>query len=305
MTTYQARARRNRDAWYDALLTDQSISVEGITLDDLRDFDAELQASGGTQALVAVDQPFPARGYALLFRVSPVLVAARIHMLADQPDEAYAALFSQVYVQADRITGQTLNAILVDSTAAAPHVIDAVARLGDQYLLAMHDVLEGEPVTGDDTGNVTGDITITEGDDPGKIDQLAASLGHYPSGVVLHNVLIDYNDETNVPKLLTVADGETIEQPSDPARPDGIAFSHWWAQNPDLEIEDGDNPVLWQYDFTQPVTTSLLLTAAFKDQDAPKEAEEVKEIEPEQPPAKKAAPRRAPAKRAPAKKATK
>lgn len=278
MTAYQARARRNRAAWYDGLLVDQSVSTD-ITLDDLRDFDTELVSSGATQALVAVDQPAPARGYALLFRVSPVLVAARIHVLEGQPDEAYKALFSQAFVQADRIVGDTveLHAILVDTLAAAPHVVDAVERLGEPYRLTLHDT------------------TLTEADAESEPED----TGTGEEGTVSHVIIIDYNNDANDVKSLLVTEGDLIERPSDPARADGKPFLGWAAENPDAELEDGETPYVWQYDFDTPVTGPLYIAATYSD-----EPVEPAEPTPEKAPVKRA-PRRAPAKRAPTKKTTK
>lgn len=133
MTNHYARARRSRGSYYDALLVDQSRTVEGLTLDDLRDFDALVSASNAGHALVVADNPAPARGYALIFPLSETVVAARVHVIEDQPVEVYRALFSQTLVQARQLTGDDLNGIILDADAAASHVRDAVERMGAAY----------------------------------------------------------------------------------------------------------------------------------------------------------------------------
>lgn len=140
MPTFHARARRNRGAWIEPLLVDQSRKAPDATLDDLVDFIDVLGTS--THGLVALDNPAPARGYGAVLPGSsdPVdadRALARIHVLEGHGEDAYRALFSQLLVQARLVRereGLTPAApIVVDATALAPYVFDAVAAWGGDY----------------------------------------------------------------------------------------------------------------------------------------------------------------------------
>lgn len=146
MVNHYARPRGNRGAWLDALLTNQAEQT-GAELDDLREFVQTI--SEVKHSLIAVDNPAPARGYAA---VLPILVSqsgqeqpngavARIHVLPNQSDDVYRALFSQIIVQT-RVMRSSIGApfgvtIIVDATTAADYVVEAVERLGAQYGLSM------------------------------------------------------------------------------------------------------------------------------------------------------------------------
>lgn len=146
MATHHARARRNRGPWLQALLANQA-ETAGAALDDLVDF---IETTTEVKhALIAVDNPAPARGYALVLPVfqttegqeGPDTVLARIHVIPSQPAEVYRALFSQIIVQSRRMRGElglpTDVHIAVDSSTAAPHVVEAVELYGEPYAVRM------------------------------------------------------------------------------------------------------------------------------------------------------------------------
>lgn len=150
MTQYHARARRSRNGYFDALLVDQSTQVEDLTLDTLRDFDAALLTSGIEHRLVVLDNPAPARGYAVLFRVGETSkVIARAHMLAQHPEEAYRALFSQAYVQAKQMIpeGESLE-LLLDEGVATSEMADAVNSFGAEYGFSVETEADNETADG-------------------------------------------------------------------------------------------------------------------------------------------------------------
>lgn len=146
MATHHARARRNRGPWLQALLANQA-ETAGASLDDLVDFIETTKEV--KHALIAVDNPAPARGYALVLPVfqttegqeGPDRVLARIHVIPSQPAEVYRALFSQIIVQSRRMRGElglpTDVQIDVDSSTAAPHVVEAVELYGEPYAVRM------------------------------------------------------------------------------------------------------------------------------------------------------------------------
>lgn len=171
MATHHARARRNRGPWLQALLANQS-ETAGAPLDDLVDFIETTKEV--KHALIAVDNPAPARGYALVLpvfqttrgREMPDTVLARIHVIPSQPAEVYRALFSQVIVQSRRMRSElglpTDVQIVVDSSTAAPHVVEAVEMYGEPYAVRMgksagdvpspvaKPTIEGEPAVDED-----------------------------------------------------------------------------------------------------------------------------------------------------------
>lgn len=148
--TYNARLRRTRGSYYDSLLADQSASVDGLTLDELKDQDADLALSAVGSRLIVLDNPAPARGYALLVPAGEGTVLARIHVLDGQPDEAYRALFSHSMLQARHMVGDAELTFLADASQAAPHVRAAVERLGGDYGLSLHVIEAGQPETPED-----------------------------------------------------------------------------------------------------------------------------------------------------------
>lgn len=158
MTTYHARNRRNRGAWLDALLLDQA-EATGMSIDDLRDF--VVAVAEVKHALVAVDNPAPARGYAIVLPryITEAAVAlentavVRLHMLAGQDEAAYRALFSQALVQARYLrSGEGLPyevELYVDSTTLSSEARAAVESFGGAYGLRLGRALREELVTGE------------------------------------------------------------------------------------------------------------------------------------------------------------
>lgn len=146
MATHHARARRNRGTWLQALLANQA-ETAGVDLDDLVDFIETTKEVKHT--LIAVDNPAPARGYALVLPTFqtpeglelPGTVMARVHVIPSQPAEVYRALFSQIVVQARRMRAELglpfEMRIVVDSSTAAPHVVEAVELHGEPYAVSM------------------------------------------------------------------------------------------------------------------------------------------------------------------------
>lgn len=136
MTTYFARRTRNRGASYEALLVEQSRKA-GVKLDDLREYDEAAQAGNADSVLVVADQPAPARGYALLVPVrgqgGGETVFVRMHVLENQADEVYQALFSAVAVQARVLLGDEPVRMELDAEALADYVAERVEALGEPY----------------------------------------------------------------------------------------------------------------------------------------------------------------------------
>lgn len=134
MTNYFAHPRSNRGNWLEKLLQDQSEASQ-TPREELND--VVTAAAGHPHALLAVDRPSPARGYALLLPHSAAEVLARVHVLEGQPDAVYQALFSAMIVQARNSRAMGLNTsaakVTVDQTALAPHVRTAVERFGERY----------------------------------------------------------------------------------------------------------------------------------------------------------------------------
>lgn len=171
MTYFYARTRRNRGAWLDTLLVNHS-DTAGADLEELRDFAEALRTEGRPHALIALDSPAPARGYALVFQSDApfeYLMLARIHVLDKHQEAAYRALFSEIIVQARRLRtgiGQPGDelAILVDPTALAPHVRDAITRYGREYNLTIGSLFsEGHSEAGEDSSKQISESTeITE-----------------------------------------------------------------------------------------------------------------------------------------------
>lgn len=170
MTTHHARARRNRGPWLQALLANQT-ETSGAALDDLVDFIESAQEA--KHALIAVDNPAPARGYALVLPVFQTLedeelpgkVLARIHVIPSQPAEVYRALFSQIIVQARRMRSElglsTDVQIVVDSSTVAPHVVEAVELYGAPYAVRMSDS-GGERLGQDSKASSKGEPALAE-----------------------------------------------------------------------------------------------------------------------------------------------
>lgn len=193
MATHHARARRNRGPWLQALLANQA-ETAGVKLDDLADF---IESTKDVKhSLIAVDNPAPARGYALVLPVSQALegqempnaVLARVHVIPSQSAEVYRALFSQIIVQARRMRGElglsTDVQIVVDSSTAAPHVVEAVEMYGEPYAVRMGEgagdvpspeakpTIEGEPAVDEDDDEVATIIEdSTDEDAPSAEDE--------------------------------------------------------------------------------------------------------------------------------------
>lgn len=143
MANHYARVRRNRDAWLSSLLADQAATT-GADLDDLQDYVDSLDLE--SVLVIALDSPAPARGYAILLVDKAKRLLVRLHILTGQPLDAYAALFSQIAVQAKDIGG----ALTIDVTALAENVRAAILEIGADYGLTLD---EGDAGVADEKGD--------------------------------------------------------------------------------------------------------------------------------------------------------
>lgn len=168
MTNHYARARRNRGSFYEGLLADQSTHLDGITLDDLREYGEDLAASGQRHALIVTDNPPPTRAYALITAAGPGIVVGRAHVLDGQPDAVARALFSQTLVQARLMAASEELQILIDPETTTEHTRERIERLGGEYGIEMS---QGwEPEAGTDAGDAADgpetDDQGSEGEEP-------------------------------------------------------------------------------------------------------------------------------------------
>ncbi len=154
MTNHFARLRNNHGAWLQALLTNQAEEI-GTERTELEDF--VRLSTGRPRALIALDNPAPARGYALMLAESfgdRGDVIARVHLLDGVADAGVRALFSQMTVHARRLA--KLNPsdpvrIAVDTSALAPHVVEMIEYQGEPYGVYLVDA-EQVPSTVDKDG---------------------------------------------------------------------------------------------------------------------------------------------------------
>lgn len=191
MVNHFARPRRNRGAWLDTLLSNHAEQA-GADLEDLRDFVETVKDV--KHALLAVDNPAPARGYAVVLpKFTPQnekyvvnAAVARIHVIPNQSDDVYRALFSQIIVQVRNMRlGMGLPfevSILVDSSTATNYVVDAVERLGAPYAVKMGKSVgeeltldRGTPLTAPDL-DVNIEVELGEGATTEDAAELAVEL---------------------------------------------------------------------------------------------------------------------------------
>lgn len=129
MTHYFARSRRSRGAYLQALFADQAKSA-GVELAELVEYDEAAQAEGLLTRLLVVDQPAPARGYALLALLGTDVVV-RMHVISGQPDDVYRALFSSIAAHAT--VGGYEASLVLDLSTMDDRTREAVTRLGEPY----------------------------------------------------------------------------------------------------------------------------------------------------------------------------
>ena len=243
MATHHARARRNRGPWLQALLANQA-ETAGVDLDDLVDFIETTKEV--KHALIAVDNPAPARGYALVLPVFqtpeglelPGTVVARVHVIPSQPAEVYRALFSQILVQARGMRaalGLPYDMrIVVDSSTAAPHVVEAVELHGEPYAVSMgrsvgeeltqvsETISAGEPVVIEGDGaagaevEVELDVTLDEGTTTEDVAEAAVEV---EKALVEDGIDEEVADEI-AEAVVEVADSETAPS-EDEAKDEG------------------------------------------------------------------------------------
>lgn len=253
MTNYFSRARRSRGAYYDALLADQANAVS-VDIEELRDFDAAAQEEAPGHVLVVADQPAPARGYALLIPPTGNVVAARAHVIDGQPDEVYRSLFSHVYVQAARLTGNhPETTILVDHEVASPSLVDALARFGKTYAIRL--------ATDDDILDAI-------------VEEVEIEIDLDKDGITAesrdgeHAILLMLGDGSD-PQVVYVQDGDTFTEPSAPER-EGFILAGWAVASipDDIEVIDGENAELLEWggvDFDAPVHERRVVAAVWHE----------------------------------------
>lgn len=122
--TFQAQ-KKKAAAWLDALTTAQA--EETAHPQEQLIGDALALSSDG--ALIAITQPAPVAGYAAVGHSGGVFVAT-VHVLDKTPVEGYRALFSQMWVQAERRGAQE---VIVDVVTTSQRVQAAVREHGAQF----------------------------------------------------------------------------------------------------------------------------------------------------------------------------
>lgn len=157
MVTFHARRRRNRGAWLHALVLDQAkvTETDAEELEELVSLMAE-----EAHALIALDNPGPARAYALLVPSATGKVFARMHALEGTTDDGYRALFSQIALQARSLPPvarhDEVRSVFLDTSTLAEYVREAVEKLGQPYGLdfirEIGEDVEGEPESEEDPG---------------------------------------------------------------------------------------------------------------------------------------------------------
>lgn len=180
MTRQGTSIRRNTGEWLEALLVNHSMNVEGLTLDDLQDAVEGVGKAG--RVLIALNNPQPARGYALLSKISLDLkeggkevIVAILHVLENQPREAYQTLFSTMYVQAKHLStspeGEKPFEIWVDPNLVSEEVLTALTRDAEPFRIAVRSEDEareaysletGSPETASEAEETRGDTDTPE-----------------------------------------------------------------------------------------------------------------------------------------------
>lgn len=142
MSHYYARARRNTGSWLTSIVKDHASHLEHVTETEegLHEF-VELARKSGLP-VIAVDSPAPVRGYAVVLGSKETgKTAVRLHVLENQPDAVYTALYSAILVQArQRLGGFTQQEpeIHVDMGALAPHVQAHLEEFGHRFNLILN-----------------------------------------------------------------------------------------------------------------------------------------------------------------------
>lgn len=151
MSHYYARARRNTGSWLTSIVNDHATHLEHVpeSEEGLHEF-VELARKSGLP-VIAVDSPAPVRGYAVVLGSKETgKTAVRLHVLENQPDAVYTALYSAILVQArQRLGGFTQQEpeIHVDMGALAPHVQEHLELRGKRFNLILNgDNLESPQV---------------------------------------------------------------------------------------------------------------------------------------------------------------
>lgn len=153
MTKHFARLRNNHGAWLQALLSNQAEEI-GTERSELEEF--VRLSTGQPRALISLDNPPPARGYALMIRDAlgdRGDVIARVHLLDNVSERAATALFSHMTVQARRLANKTQDErirIVVDTSALASHVAELVEELGKPYGVFLNGEITAEEAAGGD-----------------------------------------------------------------------------------------------------------------------------------------------------------
>ena len=175
MVTFHARRRRNRGAWLTALVQDQA-KVTQTDAEELEELTSLM--AGEAHALIALDNPGPARAYALLVPHESGRIFARMHALKGTVDEGYRALFSQVALQARLLPPVArpgeVRTVFIDTSTLAGHVREAVEKLGQPYGLDF--IKDGEPKSGEDSSVGEARVDAKAKTDP-ETEQMAEGAG--------------------------------------------------------------------------------------------------------------------------------
>lgn len=140
MVNYFAKMRNNHGAWLQGLIRDQAQET-GVSTEELEEF--VRLSTQQARALIALDNPAPARGYALML-ADPLGdrgdVIARVHLLDGTADAGARALFSQMSVHARRLAQKRSRVkIAVDHSALSDFTREQVEELGAPYGVVLTD----------------------------------------------------------------------------------------------------------------------------------------------------------------------
>lgn len=214
MTNYRARLSVQRDEVYEKLLIDQSTKVGSVTLDDLKDFDEMVTGDAHRQALIMLDRPNPARGYALAYQLeSGGEVNVRLHVLQGTDEAATRALLERTEEVSRAMRS---GGLVLDTSTAAPHVLDVVRKLGGAYNLFI--------TPADAAGAPQAAEQPAAGTNTQEQDESAADEPLAPAGMYV--VSVDYgNGEA---EKISVDAGTRLSQFLDnPIHPEGLALQGW------------------------------------------------------------------------------
>lgn len=123
-----------QSGWHVPLVVEQGEQVARPAEEILEAFDSAL-AFGQTPA--AILSPLPIRGYGMIFEVEERTAYGSLHVLGNQPDEAYRSLFSALIREAQR---QGASVIVFDPHITDPKVQEKIVKFGQDYgiFLAEH-----------------------------------------------------------------------------------------------------------------------------------------------------------------------